>query len=223
MKGNTARSKKQTCNRDRREKNNGNFNKPIAKQAPRPGAPKAKYCDESMREQSDNVLNSMWKMWIHENGGSDWSINSYKDGPEIKTVEELAETLHDLESFDFCTYQIFVMRNGIIPVWEDVNNQKGSIVSMCVESKGVMTAFCASMFKATLILISNECFAQNNIVVNGVCLCLKHNGPLIKVWLKNKDQKDEFVKNIHPKFLEHIDKKRDGTPSILVKDITRDS
>ena len=88
-------------------------------------------------EQEFHKLADRWTMWAHLPHDTDWSITSYKKIYTMDSVEgavALSETIPDILVKN-C--MLFLMRDGIKPIWEDPKNRQGGCFSYKISNKNV--------------------------------------------------------------------------------------
>ena len=130
-----------------------------------------------------NRLASDWILWAHFPHDTDWSVSSYKMVAEMNTAEgviAIAETLPDTLVKN-C--MLFLMREGIQPIWEDPANRDGGCFSYKVQNKDV-----PSTWKNLMYAVTGESVTYDRALlesVNGITLSPKKNFCIIKIWLKN--------------------------------------
>jgi hypothetical protein len=143
-------------------------------------------------------LHSIWTVWKHENSDSNWGIESYKAIYEINSIGGLWRFLHVFDNLDKTVRQYYVMRHGILPIWEDNDNRNGGICSIMINNIYRYTQHVpgnnigVDTFIACCILILNESFILHNANINGICYSVKNRNVLIKLWVKNYDLNKNF-------------------------------
>lgn len=156
----------------------------------------------------DNMLlNSKWYIWKHNNNTSDWTINSYEKIFEINSIGSFWRFFNNFNLLDKISYQYFIMREGIMPIWEDVNNKNGGICSIKIDyfnnknrnEMGSELMMCISM------LILNETFVINNKIINGISYAVKNKSILFKIWVSNYATNKNLIEMLPITFLKKID------------------
>jgi Eukaryotic initiation factor 4E len=128
-------------------------------------------------------LANKWTMWAHLPHDTDWSIGSYKKIYTMKTVEEtiaLAETLPDVLVKN-C--MLFLMKEGIKPIWEDPKNRAGGCFSYKIPNKSVYEVW----KDLSYVLVGETISSQSSFVTNvtGITISPKKNFCIIKIWMSN--------------------------------------
>jgi hypothetical protein len=130
-----------------------------------------------------HLLANKWTMWAHLPHDIDWSINSYKKIYTMQTVEEaiaLTETLPDVLVKN-C--MLFLMKEGIKPIWEDPKNRAGGCFSYKISNKCVYEVW----KELSYVLVGETISSQNTFVANvtGITISPKKNFCIIKIWTSN--------------------------------------
>ena len=70
-------------------------------------------------------LKFKWNLWAHLPQDSDWTVKSYKKVYQFKTIEESIAIIESLPHDLVKNCMLFIMKDGIIPMWEDQKNRNG--------------------------------------------------------------------------------------------------
>ena len=130
-------------------------------------------------------LNSTWNLWAHLPHDTDWSVTSYKLIYQFKTVEEAIAITETLPPLLVINCMLFIMRDGIMPVWEDPRNRDGGCFSYKVSNKNVYEVW----RDLTFVLLGDTISPNNSFVqtVTGITISPKKNFCIIKIWMSNCD------------------------------------
>ena len=82
-------------------------------------------------------LSDKWTLWAHLPHDTDWSIKSYKPIYTFDTVEQSIAVTETLPEILVKNCMLFLMREGIMPIWEDPGNRDGGCFSYKVVNKSV--------------------------------------------------------------------------------------
>ena len=141
---------------------------------------------------NQHFLHGKWNMYYHLPHNKNWELSSYTSiMNSIETAEKvilLNESIHE-NVVKNC--MLFVMREGITPMWEDPRNRNGGCFSYKVINKCV-----PEVWKHLFYLLCGESLCineQNNKHVNGITISPKKNFCVIKVWLENCRVQDPNV------------------------------
>ena len=80
-----------------------------------------------------------YTLWFHSSSDNDWTINSYHEIFSFATPEEFW-TLNEAilnKSKMLLNGMFFIMKQGIKPMWEDIDNQNGGGFSFKVHNKNI--------------------------------------------------------------------------------------
>ena len=86
---------------------------------------------------SIHKLYDNWTLWAHLPHDTDWSFKSYKQIITFDNVEAIIATCETLPEKMINNCMLFLMREGITPIWEDVRNRNGGCFSYKVSNKDV--------------------------------------------------------------------------------------
>jgi hypothetical protein len=90
---------------------------------------------------------------------------------------------------------LFLMRKGILPMWEDPKNCKGGCFSYKVSNKNV-----ATVWKYLSYILVGESLTEDKGLrksINGITISPKKNFCIIKIWIANCDyQNPSYITDI---------------------------
>jgi translation initiation factor 4E len=150
-----------------------------------------------MAKSIDNLhyLKNKWTLWSHLPNETDWSLNSYKNITNFNTVESILTLYENLPENIIKYCMLFIMKEGITPVWEDEHNRNGGCFSYKINNK-----FVAQIWKDLSYSLMGETLTENdsfNNNINGITISPKKNFCIIKIWISNCDNTDpNIIKNI---------------------------
>lgn len=186
-------------------------------------------------ENGDNLLlNSTWNIWKHNNNTTDWTINSYEKIYNINSISSFWRFFNNFNLLDKITHQYFIMRQGIMPIWEDVNNKNGGICSIKIDyyNNKNRNELGSEIMLCICLLILNETLVQSSTSINGVSYAVKNKSILIKIWINNYDNNKNLIDCLPIILLKKIDNciktidkqiYKPNTVSIQYKKIVTDS
>jgi len=134
-------------------------------------------------------LNDKWNLYYHLPHDKNWALSSYTIiMSSIDTVEKvlcLNELIHE-NVVKNC--MLFVMRDGITPMWEDPRNRNGGCFSYKVINKAVPEVW-QNLFYSLCgeSLCSDD---KHNKHINGITISPKKNFCIIKIWLDTSSLQD---------------------------------
>lgn len=84
------------------------------------------------------TMGNYFKVLAHHNDDQNWDYNSYHNICTLKKWEDIAKLFNTLDNVEgeskYTDFDIFIMKNEISPMWEDIENRNGSICSIKVDS-----------------------------------------------------------------------------------------
>ena len=141
---------------------------------------------------SDKKLIDKWDLYYHLPYDKSWDISSYKKIMEnIDSVEKLIAINESLPELIVKHCMLFVMKEGITPMWEDPKNRNGGCFSFKVINKQVY-----GVWKSLFYAICGETLCVDkkyNSVINGITISPKKNFCIIKIWLENCSIQDSKI------------------------------
>jgi hypothetical protein len=138
------------------------------------------------------TLHGKWDLYYHLPHDKKWDLSSYKfiekNISSLETLIGLNDTI-PVKIIKHC--MLFVMKNGITPMWEDKQNRDGGCFSFKVINKMV-----SDVWKHLFYSLCGETLCINkeyNKYINGITISPKKSFCIIKVWLKNCDIQDPNI------------------------------
>ena len=148
----------------------------------------------NVNDTPHHKLNNEWTLWAHLPHDTDWTTQSYKNVFTMTTVEETIALSESLPEVLVINCMLFIMKRGIIPVWEDPANRQGGCFSYKIANKSVY-----SIWKELTYLLVGESLSTNKEFVNqitGITISPKKSFCIIKIWMSTCDfQNPELVTN----------------------------
>ena len=128
-------------------------------------------------------LNNNWKLWYHSINNTDWDKNSYN---KIYNIDNLFDYQFMIDNFNQLHYQngmFFLMKDNILPLWEDPENRNGGCLSFKISSDKVIKEWSNLFLRCITETILND----NNNEINGISISPKKEFNIIKIWFKTSD------------------------------------
>jgi hypothetical protein len=119
-----------------------------------------------------------WVLWYHDPNNSDYSLESYIKILEISDVETFWTTVEAISSDAWNSGMFFFMRQGVRPLWDAPENDKGGAWSKKVDAADTNTVFLDCMVHC----IAGKLLTKHNETVMGVTLSPKGQFHIVKVW-----------------------------------------
>jgi hypothetical protein len=128
-----------------------------------------------------HTLEDNWCLWAHLPHDTDWSMNSYKPIYTFSTLEETIAITETLPESLVKNCMLFLMRDGVKPMWEDPKNRNGGCFSYKVSNKQVYHVW----KELSYVLVGNTISKDSSFVANvtGITISPKKNFCIIKIWM----------------------------------------
>ena len=145
--------------------------------------------DDTMNEH--HTLHNEWTLWAHLPHDTDWSTKSYRNVHTVSTVEATIALMESLPEVLVANCMLFIMKKGIIPVWEDKHNRTGGCFSYKIPNKTVY-----SIWKELTYMLVGETLSENKKFVDtitGITISPKKSFCIIKIWLSTCSFQDSSI------------------------------
>ena len=143
-------------------------------------------------------LSSKWTIYAHLPHDTDWSIASYKTLFATSKMEEFIQVTESLPDQLISNCMLFIMKDNVKPIWEDVHNKNGGCFSYKISNKLVPIVWRNFSYK----LVGNSLFKSDKTLnnVNGITISPKKNFCIIKLWFSDCSNKNaeciEYFKGV---------------------------
>jgi hypothetical protein len=136
-------------------------------------------------------LSDKWTLWAHLPHNIDWSIKSYTNITTVATVEEAIAVTESLPNTLIENCMLFLMREGIKPIWEDPKNSSGGCFSYKIANKNV----CKVWKELTYVIVGGTVSKQTSFAdcVTGITISPKKNFCIVKIWMSNCTHKNPEI------------------------------
>ncbi len=128
-------------------------------------------------------LYDKWVLWAHLPHDTDWTLKSYKKIMTVHSVEEMVALYSAIPEKLVKNCMLFLMREGINPMWEDPQNRQGGCFSFKVPNKTVHNVWKQLSYILVGETLTNDCRLLK--LINGITISPKKAFCIIKIWLKN--------------------------------------
>ncbi len=136
-------------------------------------------------------LSDKWTLWAHLPHNTDWSLKSYIPISTFITLEDSIAVTESLPGPLVENCMLFMMRQGINPIWEDSKNRNGGCFSYKVVNKHVAKAWAELTYRIVGGSISSSASFVKS--VTGITISPKKNFCIIKIWMSNCDHKNPAI------------------------------
>ncbi len=123
-------------------------------------------------------------LYAHLPYDTDWTINSYKTIHTVSNVDELINLYNNIPIEIIKNCMLFLMKDDIKPMWEDINNKNGGSFSFRIDNNKIINKWLITSY----LFFVNDLVSNTNI--NGITISPKKNFNILKIWVadcKNKD------------------------------------
>jgi len=134
---------------------------------------------------TDVILPSIWQLYGHNSESKNWSIESYNNIYKILNASNLWKFLNNFYRMDFKTFDFFLMKNDILPIWEHPKNRDGGICSIRTDINNGSDAVCLII----LHMVTNKLYTDGADDINGISCSVRNNWMVIKIWCGFKEDK----------------------------------
>ena len=146
--------------------------------------------NDNINEKTDNVigefkLDSGYVLWYHSVVEKSWSKDSYINlcqdvpGKVIRTATQLWNIFSALDN-NFTAGMFFLMKEGIMPMWEDPSNAKGGYWSFKVSKRNSNDIW--RKLSAGLVGNSLTSDADKMTYITGISISPKISNCVMKIW-----------------------------------------
>jgi hypothetical protein len=128
-------------------------------------------------------LNTNWTLWFH-NKKNNWKKEGYSEILKFNYLEEIIYLLNNFDKLGGLNNNHFIiMRENILPIWEDTLNRNGGCISIKIEiNKSI------ELWNKLVSYIVSENF-KDSMLINGLSICIKNpNYCIIQVWLQKENK-----------------------------------
>jgi len=142
-------------------------------------------------------FNSEWNLWYHHELNN-WRIDGYQKIFHIKNIKDFWDLHNNIDCIGGITnQQFFMMKDNILPIWEDTFNRNGG--SWSIKLNDISSVYTVWLKLAMLMvgetIVKDERHRQNKLVV-GLSVNLRNqNTCIIKIW--NRDSNLSSINLLH--------------------------
>ena len=132
---------------------------------------------------TENKLYDKWTLWGHLPHDTNWAFESYIRILTFNTVEEIIMLLETLPNEVITNCMLFIMRDGIKPMWEDPKNVKGGCFSYKINNKNVVSIWKNLSYSLVGESLTDQ--VNERPAINGITISPKKNFCIVKIWFSN--------------------------------------
>lgn len=147
--------------------------------------------DDNNDKTGSNInLNNKYVLWAHNINDDNWEISSYKKLCTISTISEFWRLFNNFKKIGWKYMHFYLMKSGVVPIWEHPENKNGGICSFRVEMDKAL-----EVWEDVGVRMMCNMIISDHTDINGISISLKHNWGLIKIW--NKNNENNIAKLMH--------------------------
>lgn len=145
----------------------------------------------SLNMDTFHNLQNRWTLWAHLPHNTDWSVSSYIAIDTFTSIENTIAVTETLPPVLIENCMLFIMKEGIKPIWEDPKNRQGGCFSYKVSNKNA----CKVWKDLTYVVVGRTISENINFVncVNGITISPKKNFCIIKIWMADCNNQNPAI------------------------------
>lgn len=146
----------------------------------------------------EEFLHDTWQLWFHDPTSTNWDKDSYVPLGTISTVEEFCEYFKGFEQI-WDKGMFFLMREHILPIWEDPANENGGCFSFKINTVDIKHYW----FELCACVLGENAMQQPQQWENicGISISPKWNYSIVRVWIADDKKKSlNDYKLVHPSY-----------------------
>ncbi len=134
-----------------------------------------------------------WTLFYHDPNNESYVVESYIPLITFHTVEELGAVIKLMKPKHVLNGMFFLMREGIEPIWESIDNRNGGAWSIRVFADNVYNVFMDIMMRTV-----GETLCRDPVDITGITLSPKRGACIIKIWTRDSSIQDVTLITDHP-------------------------
>jgi hypothetical protein len=128
-------------------------------------------------------LKYKWVLWFHKVNNNNWSLESYSKIFEITTYYDILFIIKEIENIT--SGMFFLMKDGILPVFEDKNNINGGYWSLRITKKDSFEYWEKIIYYLCVDTLTID--KKYDEYINGFSVSPKINNCIFKIWNSSYD------------------------------------
>lgn len=144
---------------------------------------------------TNRQLTNKWTLWIHLPRDPDWTIKGYYNIHTFSTIDDIISIIESIPQPLVKGSMMFIMKEGITPIWEDKNNKNGGCFSYRVSHK-----ILNSVWKNITYTMMGGNLTKDDMIdtINGISISPKKQFSVLKIWTRTTDYTDpKLINPIH--------------------------
>ena len=119
-----------------------------------------------------------WTLWYHDPSNNDYSLESYIRIYDVTNIPEFWSLVDGIPKDVWESGMFFFMKDGVRPLWDAPENDKGGAWSKKVDASDTHTVFIDCMVHC----LANSFLKNHNECIAGVTVSPKGQFHIVKVW-----------------------------------------
>ena len=136
-------------------------------------------------------LSDKWVLWAHLPHDTSWTKESYKKILGFNALEDIIALNQHIPDSVIKNCMLFLMKNEILPLWEDPKNIKGGCFSFKVNNKNVVSGWKRLVYS----IVGNTITQDTKLldIITGITISPKKSFCIIKIWTTNCTHQNPLV------------------------------
>ena len=126
-----------------------------------------------------------WTMWYHSVKDNNWTQDSYKKIYTINNLGDYEIFKDSIKRIHLQNCMIFIMKEDILPIWEDPENLDGASLSFKITGNEIVDEWTDII----LNVITEDIYLTGEHNINGVSISPKKEFNIVKLWTKDMVKK----------------------------------
>tara|TARA_B100001094_G_scaffold277267_1_gene286005 strand:- start:558 stop:1055 length:498 start_codon:yes stop_codon:yes gene_type:complete len=150
-------------------------------------------------------LNTKWILWCHSLTNNNWDLESYNKIYELENIYDFKSINELINLNDYYNSMFFLMREGILPIWEDENNIDGCSLTIKIPNNKVKKEWDKLILNSITenLRLDKEDYGE----ITGLSISPKKEFNIIKIWLRSKLNNLDNIENKFKLYGPYLNKK----------------
>ena len=150
-------------------------------------------------------LNNKWILWCHSVTNNKWDLDSYNKIYELNNLYDYKTYIDSITLNDYHNSMFFLMREGILPIWEDENNINGCSLTIKVPNNKVKKEWDKLILNSITenLRLDKEDYGE----ITGLSISPKKEFNIIKIWLRSNLNNLDNIENKFKLYDPYLNKK----------------
>jgi len=138
---------------------------------------------------ADTFLNDTWKLYFHDPANDNWEFESYLSLATVSSVGDLVDLHRALQPL-WANGMFFLMRDHVLPIYEDAHNIRGGVLSFKANKADVPRYW----FELAARVLGESALRPGNADawerVCGISITPKRSFCILRIWVADPDMQD---------------------------------